>query len=77
MSPHPQERELHMSKEIIPQVFIGIDISKDHLNVCLMPGDQSLTFSNDTNGLDQLTERLSAEVSPVIVMEATRLYVLG
>lgn len=71
VSPHPQERELHMSKEIIPQVFIGIDISKDHLDLCLMPGDQCLTFANDANGLDQLTERLSAEVSPVIVMEAT------
>ncbi len=60
-----------MSKEIIPQVYVGIDISKDHLDVCLIPGDQRLTFNNDAKGLDQLTERLSKEASPLIVMEAT------
>jgi transposase len=36
-----------------------------------MPGDQRLTLNNDAKGLDQLTERLSKEASPLIVMEAT------
>ena len=71
VSPHPQERELPMSRETIPQVYVGIDISKDHLDVCVLPGNQSLTFSNDANGLDQLTERLIKEPLPLIVMEAT------
>jgi len=60
-----------MSKENMPKVYVGIDISKDHLDVCLMPGDQRLTLNNDAKGLDQLTERLSKEASPLIVMEAT------
>ena len=60
-----------MSKENIPKVYVGIDISKDHLDVCLMTGDQRLTLNNDAKGLDQLTERLSKEDSPLIVMEAT------
>ncbi len=60
-----------MSKENIPKVSVGIDISKDHLDVCLMSGDQRLTLNNDAKGLDQLTERLSKEASPLIVMEAT------
>ena len=60
-----------MSRETIPQVYVGIDISKDHLDVCVLPGNQNLTFSNDANGLCQLTERLIKEPSPLIVMEAT------
>jgi transposase len=60
-----------MSKYTIPQVYVGIDISKDRLDLCLMPGDRRLTFSNDTEGLSQLADRLSKEVSPLIVMEAT------
>ena len=60
-----------MSKENMPKIYVGIDISKDHLDVCLMPGDQRLTLNNDAKGLDQLTERLSKEASPLIVMEAT------
>jgi len=60
-----------MSKETIPQVYVGIDISKDHLDVCVLPGNQNLTFSNDANGLCQLTECLIKEPSPLIVMEAT------
>ena len=60
-----------MSRETIPQVYVGIDISKDHLDVCVLPGNQSLTFSNDAKGLDQLTERLIKEPLPLIVMEAT------
>ena len=42
-----------MSKENIPKVYVGIDISKDHLDVCLMTGDQRLTLNNDAKGLDQ------------------------
>ena len=52
-------------------MYVGIDISKDRLDVCLLPCDHRLTLSNDSKGLDELIERLSAEVSPIIVMEAT------
>jgi transposase len=60
-----------MSREITPKVYVGVDISKDHLDVCVLPANRSLSFSNDARGLDQLTERLSKEDSPMIVMEAT------
>ncbi|MGC8605540.1 MAG: IS110 family transposase [Desulfomonilaceae bacterium] len=63
-----------MSREIIPQVYVGIDICKDRLDVCVVTGNQSITFSNDGNGLDQLTGRLIKEPLPLIVMEATRGY---
>jgi transposase len=55
----------------MPQMYVGIDISKDRLDVCLLPGDHRLTLSNDSKGFDELIERLSTEVSPIIVMEAT------
>ncbi len=60
-----------MSREITPKVYVGVDISKDHLDVCVLPANKSLTFNNDARGLDQLTERLSKEDSPIIIMEAT------
>jgi transposase len=53
------------------RLLLNLFLLRGTIDVCLMPGDQCLTFANDANGLDQLTERLCAEVSPVIVMEAT------
>jgi len=52
-------------------MYVGIDISKDRLDVCLLPCDHRLTLSNDSKGLDELIERLIAGGSPIIVMEAT------
>ena len=57
--------ELPISRETIPQIYVGIDISKDHLDVCVLPGNQNLTFDNDANGLDQLTERLILKNLPL------------
>lgn len=71
MSPYLQERELPMSRVTIPRVYVGIDISKERLDVCVLPYSHNLNFINDPKGLDQLTEYLIKEPSPLIVMEAT------
>lgn len=57
-------------------VFIGIDVSKDKVDVASVPAGQPLVFTNDSNGLEELTQRL-AEIKPVlIVLEATGGYQL-
>ena len=56
------------------ELFIGIDVSKDRLDISLRPTGQCLSFDNTDAGLDDLIRTLS-ELSPtLIVMEATGRY---
>jgi transposase len=56
-------------------VFVGIDVSKDHLDVHLLPDEQSWRLANDETGCAQLSERLMGLSGPVlVVMEATNVY---
>jgi transposase len=51
--------------------YVGIDVSKDRLDVHVRPGDDAFVVSRDGKGLEQLVERLRA-LSPVLVaVEAT------
>jgi transposase len=51
--------------------YVGIDVSKDRLDVHVRPGDEAFAVSRDGKGLEQLVERLR-ELSPVLVaVEAT------
>lgn len=57
--------------ETIVEKFVGIDVSKTTLDVCIEPAVQTLHVSYDEAGIQQLVVRLK-EVSPtLIVMEAT------
>jgi len=57
-------------------IFIGIDVSKDQVDVAFRPGGQSLTFANDPSGMEELVQRLT-EVNPALVLlEATGGYEL-
>ena len=51
--------------------FCGIDVSKDHLDVALLPGDACWRISNDSAGIDELLERLRETRPSLTVMEAT------
>src|ERR1700727_711284 len=62
-SPHVQGREM--------DVFIGIDVSKDRLAVCIRPSGETFTVTRDGEGLERLGERLCALAPVLIVMEAT------
>ena len=56
------------------ELFIGIDVSKDRLDIAVRPTTQSLSFENTDTGVDELIHQLS-ELSPtLIVMEATGRY---
>lgn len=60
-----------MKTQEIKNVFVGIDISKKHLDVAIRPTEETFKVGNDEEGIAQLVERMQ-EISPeLIVMEAT------
>jgi transposase len=64
-----------MQQQPAPSVFIGIDVSKAHLDVAIHPSATHLQLNNDADGVGQLLEqlhRLDITVEqPLIVLEAT------
>jgi transposase len=56
-------------------VFVGIDVSKDHLDVHVLPEGQSWRVANDEAGCAQLSKRLTGMSGTVlVVMEATNVF---
>jgi len=59
--------------ETIVEKFVGIDVSKSTLDVCIEPAVQTLHVAYDEAGTSQIVGRLK-EVSPtLIVIEAGRI----
>lgn len=52
-------------------VIVGIDVSKDHLDVHVRPGGDAFRVARDLAGLDELVERLAAVPPTLIALEAT------
>jgi len=59
-----QERELE-------QVFIGIDVAKDRLDVHVRPSGEAFAVTRDGEGLSALCERLVVLGPELVVLEAT------
>jgi transposase len=53
------------------QVFVGIDVSKQHLDVAMRPQNRHFVNSNDDRGIRQLVKRLAALKPQLIVLEAS------
>jgi transposase len=53
------------------QTFIGIDVSKDRLDVHVRPSDEAFAVARDGEGLAMLLERLGAIEPYLVVLEAT------
>lgn len=53
------------------QFFVGIDVSKDTLDVCVLPTGEAFQVSNDTAGIVELLTRLQPMSPERVVMEAT------
>jgi transposase len=51
--------------------FVGIDVAKDRLDVCLRPSGESFTVARDGDGLAALVERLRTLAPGLVVLEAT------
>jgi transposase len=52
-------------------LFVGIDVSKDRLDVHVRPGGEAFAVSRDGKGLGQLVERLRGLSPALVAMEAT------
>src|SRR6516225_5097896 len=51
--------------------IVGIDISKDRLDVHVLPEGEHVTLGRDEAGLKALTKRLAKQALQVVAMEAT------
>ena len=56
-----------------PDYFVGIDVAKGHLDVCVLPDSPRFPkrFANDDNGARDLARRLGRLAPRCVVMEAT------
>ncbi|HYA80947.1 MAG TPA: IS110 family transposase [Methylocystis sp.] len=54
-----------------PACCVGVDVSKDRLDVHLRPSDEAFAVARDGKGLENLVERLKALNVSLIVLEAT------
>jgi hypothetical protein len=69
LSPHLQGRV--MEQLSTAPVYVGVDISKDRLDVHVRPSGQVFAVSRDGAGVDQLVGRLRALAPFLVVLEAT------
>jgi transposase len=53
------------------QVFVGIDVSKDQLDVHVRPSGEAFAVTRDGKGLEELTDRLRAWAPALVAVEAT------
>jgi transposase len=58
-------------------VVVGIDVSKDILDVALLPSGECLQFSNDRSGLRALVSVLKRKKASLVAFEATGGYEKG
>src|SRR5215470_13741395 len=61
-SPHWQGRVMEQES-----MYVGIDVSKDRLDVALLPAGESLAVGRDSAGLEDLTGRLH-RLSPALIV---------
>src|ERR1700716_3258867 len=66
-SPHQQGRDTKMAM----LSFGGIDVSKDRLDVMVLPEEQCSSVSNDTSGWAKLVEQLRGSSIAAIGIEAS------
>ena len=52
-------------------MFVGIDVSKDRLDVHVLPSEEAFAVACHGEGLEQLVERLRALPAVLVVLEAT------
>lgn len=56
---------------VMEAVYVGIDVSKDRLDVNLRPSGESFALGRDGEALAVLCERLTAQAPALVVIEAT------
>jgi transposase len=56
------------------EVHVGIDVAKAKLDVCLLPGGQRLSVSNEEDGIEQIIALLKQQPVALVLLEATGRY---
>ena len=51
--------------------FVGIDVSKDRLDVCIRPEGEIVMFARDSEGIKALVDRMQQLKPQIVVLEAT------
>jgi len=57
-------------------VFVGVDVSKDNLDVAIGTQKETITFANDQKGVDALVKKLGQIDAQLTVFESTGGYEL-
>ncbi len=52
-------------------MFVGIDVAKAELVICVRPSAERFTGANDESGVRTLARRIAAITPQLLVMEAT------
>lgn len=52
-------------------IAVGIDVSKDRLDIVIRPGEETFTVTRNAAGVEQLAERLRTLSPHVVALEAT------
>ncbi len=61
---------------MVEKVFVGVDVSKDSLDVAIGPQKEIITFGNDQKGVDALVKKLKRIDAHLTVFESTGGYEL-
>ncbi len=56
-------------QNIVPKVSVGVDVSKDHLDICLLPMGTEMHVENSISGLTGLLEELAKHDVNYVVCE--------
>jgi transposase len=73
--PYLQARDDMTSKSY--QHFAGLDVSKDTIDICLLPVNKQLTITNNRNGYKKLLDVLDDFPATLVVLESTGGYEHG
>jgi transposase len=55
----------------VREPYVGVDVSKGHLDVALLPSGESFVVANDQEGLEELLRRLEDPRPILLVLEAS------
>jgi transposase len=53
------------------ECFVGVDVSQERLDVCLLPAGERAAFSRDRRGVGRLVAWLASQARLLVVVEAT------
>jgi len=71
-SSHSRGRDTSMST--VTPVHVGIDVSKSRLDLCILPGGQTLAVDNSEDGIKHLVALLKQQPVAMVLLEATGRY---